>query len=85
MRTVTCKVIIPTDRQLHISVPEDVPPGPAEVVLVIVPETVPAKGMTAGDLLRSPLFGIWKGRSDIGESTEYARQLRVRAERRPRE
>jgi hypothetical protein len=77
--------MIGSDRQVHISVPEDVPPGPADVVVVIVPETVPAKGMTAGDLLRSPLFGIWKERSDLGDSIEYARELRAKAEQRPHE
>jgi len=85
MKTLTCKVVIRSDRQLHIPVPEDVPSGPAEVVVVIVPETVPEKGMTAGDLLRSPLFGIWKDRSDLGDSVEYARELRAKAEQRSRE
>jgi hypothetical protein len=85
MRTITSKVVIPTDRQLHISVPEDVPPGPAEIVLVIVPESTPGKGLTAGELLRSPLFGIWKGRTDIGDSVEYARILRAKAEQRAHE
>jgi hypothetical protein len=85
MRTITSKVVIPTDRQLHISVPEDVPPGPAEIVLVIVPETTPRKGLTAGDLLRSPLFGIWKERTDLGDSVEYARKLRAKAEQRSHE
>jgi hypothetical protein len=85
MRTITSKVVIPTDRQLHISVPEDVPPGPAEIVLVIVPETTPQKGLTGGELLRSPLFGIWKDRTDIGDSVEYARKLRAKAEQRAHE
>jgi hypothetical protein len=82
MKTIICKVVIPTDRRLQITVPEDVPPGPAEVVLVIVPKTVPERGGTAGDLLRSPLFGIWKDRTDIGDSVEYARKLRAKAEQR---
>jgi predicted nucleic acid-binding protein len=69
MKTIACKVVIPTDRQLHISVPEDVPLGPAEVVVVIVPEGEPEKRGTAGDLLRSPLFGIWKDRTDIGTAS----------------
>lgn len=85
MRTITSKVVIPEDRQLHIAVPEDVPPGPAEIVLVIAPEATTAKGLTAGDLLRSPLFGIWKDRTDIGDSVEYARKLRAKAERRAHE
>ena len=82
MKTIACKVVIPTDRQLHISVPEDVPLGPAELVVVIVPEAMPEKLGTAGDLQRSPLFGIWKDRTDIGDSVEYARKLRARAEQR---
>jgi hypothetical protein len=81
MKTITCKVVIPIDRQLKITVPEDVPPGPAEVV-VIVPEAIAEKGGTAGDLLRSPLFGLWKDRTDIGDSVDYARKLRAKAERR---
>jgi hypothetical protein len=82
MKTITCKVVIPTNRQLQIPVPEDVPPGPAEIVVVIVPETVPERGGTAGDLLRSPLFGLWKDRTDIGDSVEYARKLHAKAEQR---
>ena len=85
MKTIACKVVIPTDRQLHISVPDDVPLGPAEVVVVIVPKALPEKRGTAGDLLRSPLFGIWKERTDIGESRQYVRELRAKAEQRCRE
>lgn len=84
MRTVTFKVVIPADRQLQITVPEDIPLGPAEVVL-IAPEAVPTKGRTAGELLRSPLFGIWKDRADIGDTIEFARRLRAEGERRHRE
>jgi hypothetical protein len=82
MKTIACKVVIPIDRQLRFPVPEDVPLGPAEVVVVIVPEAVAEKGGTAGDLLRSPLFGLWKNRTDIGDSVDYARKLRAKAERR---
>lgn len=85
MKTIACKVVIPANRQLHLAIPEDVPPGPAEVVLVIVPEALPEKGLTAGDILRSPLCGLWKDRTDIGDSIEYAHKLRMAAERRRRE
>ncbi len=85
VKTIACKVVIPTDRQLHSSVPEDVPLGPTEVVVVIVPEAQPEKRGTAGDLLQSPLFGIWKDRTDIGGSIEYARNLPAKAERRAHE
>lgn len=83
MKTVTFKVVIPADRQLHIVVPEEIPPGEAEVVVTTM-EATPVKGKTAGDLLRSPLFGLWKDRTDIGDSIEFARKLRAEAERRQR-
>jgi len=79
MKAITRQVVIPADRQLHISVPEDVPPGPAEVVLVIAPAAPEERGMTAGDLLHSPLCGIWKDRTDLGDSLEFARSLRAKA------
>jgi hypothetical protein len=82
MKAIACKVVIPIDRQLKSTVPEHVPPGPAEVVVIIVPDAVAEKGGTAGDLLRSPLFGLWKDRTDIGDSVEYARKLRAKAEQR---
>src|SRR5688572_27801230 len=44
MKTLTYKVVIPIDRQLKITVPEDVPPGPAEIVVVTVPEAVAERG-----------------------------------------
>jgi hypothetical protein len=40
------------------------------------------KPLTAGDLLRSPLFGLWKDREDIGDSVEFAHKLRTEAEHR---
>lgn len=83
MKTVTFKVVIPADRHLHIVVSDDIPPGPAEVV-VIAPEVEPTRSMTAGDLLRSPLFGLWKDRTDIRDSIEFARRLRAEAEQRQR-
>ena len=56
MKTVTCKAVIPPNRQLHLTIPAEIPPGPAEIVLVIAPDTPAVQGLTAGDLLRSPLY-----------------------------
>ena len=42
-------------------------------------EGQPAMTMTADDLLRSGLIGIWKGRADIRGSLAFARRLRERA------
>jgi hypothetical protein len=41
-------------------------------------------GMTAGELLKSGFVGLWKDRRDIGDTLEFARQLRDRAQRRTR-
>lgn len=40
------------------------------------------RGMTAEDLLNSGLVGMWKDRKDIGDSSEFARKLRARVEKR---
>ena len=38
--------------------------------------------LTASQLLCSGLIGVWKDRKDIGDSADYARQLREQAQRR---
>lgn len=81
MKTATIKTVIPPDHCLVVQVPEDVPSGPAEVTVRPV-ETTPAAAGTAADLLASGLFGIWKNRSDIDDTSGFARQLRRQAEQR---
>ena len=41
-------------------------------------------GLTAGDLLATDLVCMWAGRTDIGDSVAYARELREQAQRRER-
>jgi len=84
VKTMSLRSEVQADRRLEIEIPEDVPLGPAEVVVVIFPEKLGTarKPLTAGDLLRSPLFGLWKDREDIGDSLEFARKLRTEAEQR---
>jgi hypothetical protein len=41
--------------------------------------------LTARDLAQSPLVGIWADRTDLGDSREFARRLREKAEHRGRE
>ena len=53
------------------------------IVMPEVEEPQPCRG-TARDLLNSPLCGIWKGRDDIGDSVEFARELREHAQTRRR-
>jgi hypothetical protein len=52
------------------------------IVLVEAAETTAEKSMTGADLLKSGLVGIWAERKDIGNSLEFARQLRQKAEKR---
>ena len=47
------------------------------------PTTSP--GATLGDLVASPLCGLWSDRTDIGDSPAFSRQLRAQAEQRTHE
>jgi|GEM_PF-496694 replicative DNA helicase len=40
------------------------------------------RGMTARQLATSEIVGLWADRTDIGDSVEFARQLREKAQRR---
>ena len=62
----------------------DLPIRRGEEVEVTI-ETKPSgrrRQMTAADLLHSDIVGMWKDRKDIGDSSEFARQLREKAQRR---
>jgi hypothetical protein len=81
MKSATVKAIIPPDHRLVVEVPPELPAGPAEVVVRVAEPVARARG-TGDDLLASGLFGIWKDRSDIDDSVEFARSIRQHAERR---
>jgi hypothetical protein len=42
----------------------------------------PTEFLTAQGLLESEIVGMWRDRSDIADSPDYARQLREQAQRR---
>lgn len=70
--------------QIHFDDSPELPEG-AQVIVLIVAEGQPTaerKTLTLGELLDSPLVGMWEDRTDIADSAEYARQLRERAARR---
>ena len=69
---------VPLNRELRITLPGDVPAGPAEIVIIVAPQHRPAPH-TLGDLLNSEFFGMWRDRDDIADSVEYARRLRAEA------
>ena len=64
-----------------VNVPVD---QPAVVYVEEAAPLQPGKG-TFADLLNSGLVGIWKDRTDIGDSLEFARKLRQQAETRHHE
>lgn len=75
VRTLNLNADIPTDRQLLISLPADIPAGPAEIVLVVSP-TQSSQSRTLGEFAASKFFGMWSERRDIADTESYARQLR---------
>jgi hypothetical protein len=49
----------------------------------VTPKAQPhSRDLTARELLRSGLVGLWADREDIGDGTEFARLLRRQAEHR---
>lgn len=69
LKTLTLHTEISPEREIHIQVPDDIPTGPAELVVIIVSSETPLEPAgTADDLLRSPLFGLWSDREDIDDS-----------------
>jgi hypothetical protein len=55
------------------------------LTVTIDPATPAAHKGTFADLLNSDLAGIWKDRTDIGDTLEFARKLRKDAETRHHE
>lgn len=78
IRTVNLTTEIPPDREVRIKLP----PGPAEIVVIVTRRT-PTPTHTLGELARSEFFGMWFDRTDIGDSVEFARRLRAKAWRQP--
>jgi len=79
MRLVKLKATVTPERTLTLQIPEDVPTGPTEIIVVFAgPETAATDGSTLGDLRSSEFFGMWRGREDLPDSPALARALRER-------
>ena len=76
-KAVSISTDVPADRRLQITLPPDVPIGPADLVIVV--RARPVRGRPLRDLAESEFFGMWKDRDDIGDSVEFARRLRKSA------
>jgi len=72
------------DHILKIKLPDDIPMGLVDVVLVLSPRKNNKKNKkcTLGDLAKSPYIGMWKDRADIKNTSDFAANLRERAWRR---
>jgi hypothetical protein len=75
VKTVALNADIPASRELRITLPADVPTGSAAIMIMISP-TGASTSATFGDLLNSAFFGMWRDRTDIVDSLEFARKLR---------
>lgn len=70
--------IVEEDGQVTIA---GLPYKKGDQVEVILLKEQPRKkrGLTAAELLASPLIGMWADRQDITDSSEFARRLRRKA------
>ena len=75
---------VPEDHRLTIEIPQHIPAGPATLAVEIESEnTGEVKSyITAQEVLDSGIVGMWEGREDISDGTEFVRQLREEEERR---
>jgi hypothetical protein len=76
---VRTKTIVQPGGVVEVRSPELTPGASAEVI-VLVEAPTSQRVMTAASLLESGLVGLWENRADIGDSAEFARQLRRRTE-----
>lgn len=77
IKTLNIDANITSDRQLHITIPDDVPLGPAQVVLTVSSAAASAES-NLGSFVDSEFFGMWADRADIKDGVDYARDLRTR-------
>jgi hypothetical protein len=76
--TINLTADIPANHQLTITLPDEIPTGPAEIMLIVASQT-PAELATLGDLANSEFFGMWRDRQDIENNANFARDLRKEA------
>ncbi|MBN1287287.1 MAG: hypothetical protein JXB47_17945 [Anaerolineae bacterium] len=83
MADIILKATITSDRRLVLTdeLPPDVPVGDVSI-LILHPVIVDAAPATIGEILESPMIGLWKDRDDIGDSAEYVSRVRREAEER---
>lgn len=85
MEAIRIQQIVQEDGELHIPNVPVVKGQQVEVLLLLrsVPPKLKRGHTTARELLNLELIGLWRERTDIADSSIYARQLREQAQRRP--
>jgi hypothetical protein len=76
--TINLTAEVPANHQLTITLPDEIPTGPADITLVVKSQTPPGL-VTLGELAESEFFGLWRDREDIVNSADFARDLRKEA------
>jgi hypothetical protein len=74
IKTVNLTAEVPLNRELHITLPADIPVGPADIVIVV--SSPGHSTSTLGQLADSEFFGMWRDRPDITNGAQFARDLR---------
>ena len=84
MQAIRLKRTVKKNGELHLTRLSVVQGQQVELLLLVDQKTEPPrkKKLTARSLLTSSLNGMWKDRADLGDSSEYACQLREKAQRR---
>jgi hypothetical protein len=82
IKTINLNAEIPLNRELHITLPPDIPVGPAKIAVTVLSPT-PTPARTLADLARSEFFGMWRDRDDLKDSFAFARMLRSEGWSRP--
>jgi len=80
--TINLTADVPANHQLTITLPDEIPTGPADIILVVKSQTPPELA-TLGALAESEYFGLWRDREDIVDSAAFAHDLRKEAWSRP--
>lgn len=79
MNKITIQGHVTPEGKLEVELPADFPSGPVQVEVSQMIESL-SSGIPLGNLVE--IAGIWKDRTDIVDSVDYARELRRRASRR---
>ncbi|MCK6485640.1 MAG: hypothetical protein HUU22_02340 [Phycisphaerae bacterium] len=78
VKTINITADVPPIREMRITLPADGPVGPTDLVVVVISRKQEGSS-TLGQLLQSIYFGMWRNRTDIADSCEFAAKLRTNA------